>query len=184
MFGPLNEKYELWHPVMPNIGSLAHTHPRFTLKGVNFFFILTPTFECRIDCAPEQCERSIRGIPYPKLEQFAKGLLDTQQYADLSDLVDGMNLDEAWGEAHLQFDQPAPIDYIRKKNKMILESLPGRPSAVLALLSEKPNPRESWQHIVRTKGKRINDELPGGRYVTRFRKVGSRDPTENKDRVV
>jgi hypothetical protein len=169
---------------MPNIGSLAHTHPRFTLKGVNFFFILTPTFECRIDGAPEQCERSIQEIPYPKLEQFAKGLLDTQQYADLSDLVDGMNLDEEWGEAHLQFDQPAPIDYIQKKNEMILESLPGRPSALLALLSEKPNPREIWRHIVRTKGKRISDELPGHRYVTRFRKVGSRDPRENKDRVV
>ncbi|KAK4456833.1 hypothetical protein QBC42DRAFT_214098, partial [Cladorrhinum samala] len=102
---PLNEKYEPWHRIMPEAKMLMHTYPRFTLKGVNFFFIILPSFECLLSPKPENCERSASGIPYPKLELFAQSLMDLQQYADLDDLVDGMDLDQAWGEAHLQLDK-------------------------------------------------------------------------------
>ncbi|KAK4236618.1 hypothetical protein C8A03DRAFT_45417 [Achaetomium macrosporum] len=182
---PLNETYELWHSVQPQVGSLIHTYPRFTRKGVNFFFILMPAFECFIDCSPDQCERSPRGIPYPTLENFAQSLLDTQQYADLADLVDGMDLDEEWGESHLQLDA-SPIGWIREKNELIARSLPEdmRASAIFSMLTETPEPREAWLRTVRTKHKRINDELPKHRYLTRYRKVGSRDPRENQGREV
>jgi hypothetical protein len=185
--GPLNDTYELWHPVQPQVGSLVHTYPRFTRRGVNFFFLLTPAFEWRIDCcsSPEQCERSPRGVPYPALANLAQSLLDTQQYADLADLVDGMDLDEEWGESHLRLDA-SPIDWIREKNELIARSLPEsmRASAVFSMLTETPDPREAWLRTVRTKHKRINDELPKHRYLTRYRKVGSADPRENEGREV
>lgn len=184
---PLNDKYEVWHPVMPEPGLLIHTYPRFTLKGVNFFFMLFPAFDCLLSPSPDQCEHSASGIPYPKLEPFAQSLLDLQQYADLADLVDGMDLDEAWGETHLQLDKPPPVEYIRKKNDMIARSLAGSMAdgAFLALLSERPRlARDVWLRTVSTKHRRINDELPRERYLTRFRKVGSKDPRENKKREV
>ncbi len=147
-----------------------------------------PAFECLLSPSPDQCEKSASGIPYPKLELFAQSLLNLQQYADLNDLVDGMDLDEAWGETHLlQLDKPAPVEYIREKNDMIASSLPESKKSVafLCLLSERPRPaRDEWLRIVRTKHQRINDELPRHRYLTRFRKVGSRDPRENKNREV
>ncbi|KAK3988040.1 hypothetical protein QBC44DRAFT_269911 [Cladorrhinum sp. PSN332] len=184
---PLNEKYEVWHRIMPEPKTLVHTYPRFTLKGVNFFFLIVPSFECLLSPSPDQCERSPSGIPYPKLELFAQSLLDLQQYADLTDLVDGMDLDQAWGETHLQLDKPPPIEHIRKKNTMIARSLPEDMGefAELSLMSERVRPsRDIWQRIVSTKHRRINDELPRHRYITRFRKVGSKDPRENKEREV
>lgn len=129
---------------------LMHTYPCFTLKGVNFFFIILPALECLLDPAPDRCERSHSGIPYPKLDLFAQNLLDLQQYADLADLVDGMNLDEAWGGAHLQLDKPPPLEHIREKNDMIARALPEDMRKVfgLTLLSERPRPsRETWQRI-------------------------------------
>jgi len=166
---------------------LMHTYPRFTLKGVNFFFIILPSFECLLSPKPENCERSASGIPYPKLELFAQSLMDLQQYADLDDLVDGMDLDQAWGEAHLQLDKPPPMEHIREKNEIIARSLPEDMGNVadLMLLSESPRPtREIWHLSVSNKGRRINDELPRDRYLTRFRRVGTGDPRENKKREV
>jgi len=183
---PLSDKYELWHAMMPQPGSLVHTYPRFTLKGVNFFFVLMPAFEYLIDCSPDQCERSPGGIVYPKLEHFAQGLLDTQRYADLADLIDGMDLDEAWGEAHLQLDKPMPVEYIKEKNGLIAHHCPESMKSGLpfALLSESPRARDVWLRQVRTKDRRINEELGRHRFLTRFRKVGSADPRENKGREV
>lgn len=187
---PLSEKYDLWHPVLPTAGSLAHTYPRFTLKGINFFFILTPSFECNIACRPEDFERSPRGVPYPKLEVFAQSLIDTQQWADLADLVDGMDLCEIFGEWNLLFTvneevNPEVVEYIREKNARITAAFEGTGmSPVLARLSERPKPWELWMRILRNKTRRINEELPRERYLTRFRKVDSPDPREIPDREV
>ncbi|KAK3309445.1 uncharacterized protein B0T15DRAFT_515521 [Chaetomium strumarium] len=96
-----------------------------------------------------------------------------------------MDLDEEWGENHLQLDAP-PVDWIREKNELIARSLPEgmSASAAFSMLTETPEPREAWLRTVRTKHKRINDELPKHRYLTRYRKVGSPDPRENKGREV
>ncbi len=100
-------------------------------------------FECRVDCSPDQYKRNPSGIPYPKPEHLAQSLLDTQHYTDLTDLVDGMDLDDAWGETYLQLDGPPPIEYIRDKNERIACSLPASMKAgtVFALLSETPGAR-------------------------------------------
>lgn len=184
---PLNARYEPWINVMPQPRSLIHTYPHFTLKDVNFFFFIMPAFEYRIDCDPEKCERSHMGVPYPKLEHFAQSLLDTQQYADLDDLVDGMNLTEEWGEKYLDLDKQGEAEYIKEKNRKILASvdLEANPAAIMMTLVQRPvDKRAKWVRSVRNKARRINDELPKDKYETRFRIKGRGDPRLNKNRQV
>lgn len=64
------------------------------------------------------------GAPYPNLEVFAQSLLDTQRLVDLTDLVDGMNLTEEWGEQHLDLDKTSDVLYAEKKNEKIRASVP------------------------------------------------------------
>ncbi|KAK3308353.1 uncharacterized protein B0T15DRAFT_105873 [Chaetomium strumarium] len=175
-------QYELLKPAMPQPRSLIHTYPLFKLKGAGFSFFLVPASEPHVSCEPAVCERSHNGIPYPKLEHFAQSLLDTQKYADLEDLVDGMDLDEAWGEANLQLDQ-VPSDYINHKNTLICQSLPGLPGLV-ASLSTIPDARREWMRTVQGKRSRMVPKYPHEKYATRFRLKGSPDPRMNQERQV
>jgi hypothetical protein len=177
-----NPEYELLKPVMPQPRSLIHTYPLFKQKGLGFTFFLVPASEPHVSCDPAECERSHNGIPYPKLEHFAQSLLDTQKYADLEDLVDGMDLDEAWGEANLDFDH-APIDYINRKNALIRQSLPGLPG-LMALLSTTPDARREWMRAVQGKRSRMVPKHSEEKYATRFRLKGSPDPRLNQERRV
>jgi hypothetical protein len=77
----------------------SHTYLHFTLKGINLFFILLPTFDYLIDYRPERCKPSPSGIPYPKLEHPTHALLDTQQYTKLANPVDGMDLERCGARA-------------------------------------------------------------------------------------
>lgn len=172
---PLNEKYYPWPKILPQPGTNIHTYPRFTLKGVNFFFYISPAFEHRIDCDPQKCESSKLGVPYPKLEVFVQSLLETQRWLDLQNVVDGMNLTEEWGHDHLEFSGAGLEDYFREKNKRILESIPeGIPDLITML--PHPDLKAQWQKIVRNKEKRIGFKLPKDKYETRFRIKGSGDP--------
>lgn len=106
---------------------LIHTYPFFKLQGAVFTLFIIPASKSTIDCNPDKCERSHSGIPYPKLEHFTQSLLDAQKNYDLEDLVDGMDLDDAWGVANLQLGR-IPIDSINRKNELIRESPRARSS--------------------------------------------------------
>lgn len=178
---PLNEKYDPWPKIMPQPGTMIHAYPCFTLKGVNFFFYISPAFENRADCDPEKCEKSKLGVPYPKLELFAQGLLETQRFHDLENLVDGMNLTEEWGNEHLDFSGAGLEDYVKEKNRRIRESLPD--SAIFGM-GLCPDLKAQWQKMVRNKEKRIGTELPKEKYETRFRIRGWGDPRLRENRQV
>ena len=175
-------QYEILRSIMPQPQSLIRTYPLFKLNEASFTFLLTPAFERHADCSPDKLEYSHNGIPYPKLEHFAQSLLDTQNYADLEDLVDGMDLDEAWGEANLDFEH-IPIDYIKRKNELICESLPGLPG-LMASLSTTPDPKGAWTRAVRGKRARMMPKYSEELYATRFRLIGSPDPRMDKSRQV
>ncbi len=83
---------------------------------------------------------------HPKLEHFARSLLDGQKYHDLEDLVDGIDLDYAWGVADLQPGR-IPVDSINRKNELIRESLLSLPG-LIASLSTVPDDRRSWAAAV------------------------------------
>ncbi|KAH6850468.1 hypothetical protein B0I37DRAFT_114946 [Chaetomium sp. MPI-CAGE-AT-0009] len=173
--------YEMLKPTMSQPKSLIHTYPLFKLKHAAFTFSLVPDSEPYIDCDPAKCERSHGGIPYPKLEQFAQSLLDTQNYAGLEDLIDAMDLDEEWGYANLDLDR-VPIEYIRRKNELICESRPGLPG-LMAALSLSPDARREWTRAVLGKVARMTPKYSEAIYATRFRLKGSPDPRLDGNRV-
>ncbi|KAH6641303.1 hypothetical protein F5144DRAFT_483142 [Chaetomium tenue] len=177
-----NHDYETLQPVMPQPKSLIHTCPLFKLKHVAFTFFLVPASEPFIDCDAAERERSYNGIPYPKLEHLAQSLLDTQNYAGLEDLVDGMDLDEKWGYANLDLDR-VPIEYIKRKNELICESRPGLPG-LMASLSLAPDARREWARVVRGKVARMTPKYSEAIYSTRFRLRDSLDPRLDRNRQV
>ncbi|KAK7418609.1 hypothetical protein QQZ08_011193 [Neonectria magnoliae] len=79
-------------PPPPVPKSLRHMHPTFRLRGVSYYFILVPSSCCFIDPEMENCDLSKMGIPYPK------------HGSNIVDFIDGMNLDEKWGEENINFD--------------------------------------------------------------------------------
>jgi hypothetical protein len=173
----LSEKYDSWPRIMPQGGTMIHSYSCFTLKGVNFFFYISTTFDHRVSCDPEKCEMSKLGVPYPKLELFAQSLLETNRFHDLENLVDGMNLTEEWGDEHLNFSLDGLKEYAKEKNKRIRETLPESDTKMSTFgMAVCPNPLALWQKLVRNKEKRIGIELPKEKYETRFRIRGSGDP--------
>lgn len=156
---------------------MHHTFPRFKLKGIDLSFVVIPSEDCHLDCEPSKFEWSENGIPYPKLEVFAQSLLDTYSLVDLTDLVDGMDLTEEWGSAHLDLSGTNDIAWATQKNERIRASVPLTDYSFLLEPSEASwNSRDTWEDIVRTKRRRIGLELPAERYVTRFRHRGGEDP--------
>ncbi|KAB8209896.1 hypothetical protein BDV34DRAFT_210038 [Aspergillus parasiticus] len=108
-------------------------------------------------------DRSPSGLPYPKLESFAQSLLDTQRRSDLSDLVDGMNLNVAYAK--------------QQNEKMAASAAPGEDPLDYHGVPTHPTPlREIWQEIVRGEQKRIGIELPTEYFATRFFAHGQGDP--------
>jgi hypothetical protein len=89
------------------------------LKGIDLSFVVIPSEDCHLDCEPSKFEWSKNGIPYPKLEVFAQSLLDTYSLVDLTDLVDGMDLTEEWGSAHLDLSGTNDIAWATQKNERI-----------------------------------------------------------------
>ncbi|KAJ4302019.1 hypothetical protein N0V88_002152 [Collariella sp. IMI 366227] len=174
--------YKTLEPATPQPKSLVHTYPLFKLKGAEFTFALVPTFQSSVDCDPTKCERSHNGIPYPQLRYFVQSLLDTQKYADLEDLIDGMNLDEAWGAENLDLDG-VPREHINRKNEKICESLPGLPG-LMASLSTTPDARREWAQALQGKRSRMVPKYPEDKYATRFRLLESPDPRLDLDREV
>lgn len=158
--------------------SLHHTFPRFKLKGVNLRFLLVQSEDCHLDCEPSQMERSKSGLPYPKLEVFAQSLLGIQDRVALTDLVDGMDLTEEWGEEHLSLDGTSDILYAKRKNEKIRASGPQDDTwgGMIELPVHPVNLRETWQDIVRTKERRIGIECPKEFFATRFFVRGRGDP--------
>ncbi|KAI0004404.1 hypothetical protein F4779DRAFT_74419 [Xylariaceae sp. FL0662B] len=182
---PLNNVYEPWIKILPQVRSLLHTYPRYTLKGVDFSFFIIPAFEYCMQWGPSDLERSKLNIPFPKLELFAQSLLDTQRRLDLANLIDGMDLSEDWAEEHLNLDKPELLEYAKEKNSRLIAARGELPTVAVPTLRETPRDlRQEWQNIVRGKRRRINIELPPHLYLTRFRMVGSQDPRLRENRNI
>ncbi|PLB51558.1 hypothetical protein P170DRAFT_461770 [Aspergillus steynii IBT 23096] len=173
---PHDKVYQPWKPENFQPGALTHTFPRFKLRGVSLRFQILPSDDCAFNIY--DVDRSPSGLPYPKLESYAQSLLDTQRRVDLTDLIDGMNLTEEWGEEHLNLDKMTDVAYAKQKNAKILASmLPGEDPFDYPGVPAHARPlREIWQEIDRGKQKRISLELPVEYFATRFFAYGQGDP--------
>jgi hypothetical protein len=141
--------------------SRRHTYPCLRLKGYDFYVVLVPSSNCFVDpsCA-NHVERSRHGVPYASLVQFARSLLVQQQWADIADLIDGMNLDVEWGLQNIDFDK--------------LQEMAGI-----------PNLERIWRQLASADAKEQRIEpLKKGRYLTRWRSTRFPEDPRTRDRPV
>jgi len=176
--------YELCAPRPPQIGRLYHMFPLFKYKGLIQWIQLVPSQDCHFTCTPSNFEKSDKGLPYVRLDVFAQSLLDTNDWIDLVDLVDGMDLSLEWGIENLQLDGTNDVSWAERKNETIKASVPLTDTSCLLEMPTGPfSRREYWEQIVGSKMDRIGSELPKEFYATRFRPKGSKDPRLPRDEV-
>ncbi|KLJ06478.1 hypothetical protein EMPG_10125 [Blastomyces silverae] len=157
--------------------SMIHTYPRFKVRDLHLFFVLTPDDDYHFNCSSSNIERSYLGLPYPKLQLHAQSLLDSHDLVSLTDLIDGMNLTEEWGQQNLDLSNSQDIVWAKRKNREIQEIIPDPDESCWHEKIEKPFSRaETWAEIVRTKERRLGDECPRETWATRFRAHNSEDP--------
>ena len=157
--------------------SLLHTYPRFQGRGTDFYFFLVPARDVHIDCEPRNFTRSVRGLPYPKLDVFIQSCLDSRNELQLSDVIDGTDLPEEWGEEHLELDGFHDVQWAVDKNRRGMEFENGKFAHWAPFAYGYPrNRREMWQSMVRTKKARLDWTTPSSIFATQYRIKGSPDP--------
>ncbi|KAJ3465070.1 hypothetical protein MRS44_005728 [Fusarium solani] len=151
-----NDLYEPVKLLPPVVKSLRHLNPTFQLKGVGYFFFLTPSSRCFINLEMENCDISKKGILYPKMPQFARSLLVLQNGSNIADFIDGMDLDEEWAEENIDFDdlQVKGVEFSKMQNAELQ-------AARLGELNVRINYRELWNAIVSEKEGRIESMKKG-----------------------
>ncbi|KAH9874916.1 hypothetical protein J1614_004404 [Plenodomus biglobosus] len=114
LFRDKPEQFEPFQPsAMKRAMGIEDYFPRFKFVGLRLFFILMSSQAHDIPCKPENIEYSQMGLPYPKLPIYAQSLLDTRNFIDLVDLIDGMNLTRKWGEENLNLEGTINADWGR-----------------------------------------------------------------------
>ncbi|KAF1961479.1 hypothetical protein CC80DRAFT_437292 [Byssothecium circinans] len=159
---------------------IEHLFPRFKSKGLQLFFILMSAQACHIPCRPENIEYSLMGLPYPKLSIYAQSLLDTRNFVDLEDLIDGMNLTLDWGVENLDLEGTIDADWGRWRANLLIggQATEDQDPGWCAI---PPKRLDAWMERVSNEAKKIRQGhkyLPN--YETRFWKRGQKDPRLRK----
>lgn len=147
--------------------SLLHTRPTFVMAGVCFYFVLVPTSGCFVDPRrPDECERSKQDIPYPRMAPMARSVLVQQnERCIMNDFIDGMDLDKAWAEAHVDFAD------LQVRGRAFTEEFNAALAAQgLRTLKLDVDYRSLWNRAVDDKEKRI-EPMKKGRYKSRWRQI-------------
>jgi hypothetical protein len=178
------DKPDTFEPFQPSALSrdqgMEHLFPRFKFEGLRLFFILMSAQAWHIPCRPENIEYSSTGLPYPKLPIFAQSLLDTRNFVDLEDLVDGMNLTLNWGIENLDLEGTIDTDWARWKAKLLFgEQAPE--DDVPGWCADPKKRLSAWTEMVSDEAKKMRQ---GHKYLpiyeTRFWKRGQKDPRLRK----
>lgn len=157
--------------------SLIHTYYRFKAKGASFYFILIPSKDVHITCEPSNFTRSLRGLPYPKLDIFIQSCLDTCDELQLCDVVDGSNVSEQWGEDYLELDGYNDIEWARDLNQRGRDFKDGKFAHWAPFVPETTKSRRAmWQSKVRTKQDRLDWTKPKDVFLTQYCIIGAPDP--------
>lgn len=174
LIGAEKDRFEPFMPsAMKRARDISHLYPRFKFKGLRLFFTFLASKACHIVCEPQNIEHSDNGIPYPQLHIFAQSLLDSGNFMDLEDLIDGMNLTPEWGEQNLHLDGTIDGDWLRWRKSSLL----GREPTEKELIKNLPERRETWMKSASAEAKKTRQ---GIKYregmVTRWRREGDDDP--------
>lgn len=119
-------------------------------------------------------------MPYASLVQFARSVLVQQLVADISDLIDGMDLDIEWGERNIGFEtlQEEGVGFAeRRTQRLKSQGCDGGLSG--------QDMTKMWRDSASQEAKECRIEpLKQGRYFTRWRRIKSPEDPRIKDRPV
>lgn len=115
----LSNSHEILVPALPSpiggVPCLLRIFPRFKVVGQTDFWLLVTASYCRFPCSPSNIVKSLGNLPFPKLPIYAQVLLDTQNIADLEELINGMNLYDEWGEENLDIDGEDHVEWAQRR---------------------------------------------------------------------
>lgn len=189
VFRQADDYYEPSAPPPPVPKSLRHVSPTFKSREADFHLLLTPSRWQFLDPArPGTCiERDSRHglLPYPRQPHFARALLVLQNGADVADLIDGMDLDAQWGEAHLDFDdlQARALPFLEALNEDMMTGGALDRTGLPLLSTNNLDFRRRWNDIVEKKPMRI-EPLKQGRYKTPWRRIQDDSDPRTQNRPV
>ncbi len=164
-------------------GSLVHTYPRWRLRNVAFCFVLVPSRDVHMHGMDQAAAadpdsvivRSLgSGLPYPLLDVYIQSLLDSANRVDLTDAVDGSNVSEGWGLAHLDLDGSHDVPWAEWKAKAIRASTGGSP--MTGVITRPHSRREMFRVAVQFKQARLGWTRPSELFLTPFRMRDEPDP--------
>ncbi|CVL07742.1 hypothetical protein LB506_012689 [Fusarium annulatum] len=172
---PHSATYHLAEPWDTPSSSLLHTWHRFNHNETDFCFVIVPDRDVHIVCEPSNFTRSLRGLPYPKLDVFIQSCLDTGDELKLCDVIDGTDLPEEWGEENLELDGTNDVDWAIEANKRGSE-FQDEQFAGWSIFACKPKSRRAmWQSYVRTKKDRLDWTKPSHVFTTQYRIIDTPD---------
>lgn len=176
---PYSSEYRLLKPwPHPTPGSLNYTYGRFKSKGKDHYFVLVPSEDAHIVISPGNLTRSIRGLPYPKLEVFIQSCLERAEKLELEDVIDGSNVSEQWGEEFLDLEGTNDTDWAERMCQKGVEFAKGDRDLEWWVFFRTADfsKRELWQEAVRNKERRRGLDKPASVFLTQYRAIGSTDP--------
>ncbi|KAI0205495.1 hypothetical protein F4808DRAFT_472195 [Astrocystis sublimbata] len=171
---PHSSEYCMVEPWSHPSSSLLHTYNRFKGRGTDFHFILVPANDVHIVCEPSNLTRSLRGLPYPRLDVYIQSCLDTGDRLQLCDVIDGTDLPEQWGEDNLDLEGFNDMEWSKGINKRGMEFANGK-FAHWAPSTKKMKKRDMWQSLVRSKNDRLDWTKPSDIFITQYRIRGEPD---------
>ncbi|KAF5551070.1 hypothetical protein FMEXI_3553 [Fusarium mexicanum] len=153
---PHSATYHVAKPWDTPSSSLIHTWHRFKHCETNFSFVLVPDRDVHIVCEPSNFTRSLRGLPYPKLDVFIQSCLDSGDELQLCDVIDGTDLPEEWGEENLELDGTNDVEWAIEANERGRKSKNEKFANWCTFPINRKCRRAMWQSYVRTKKDRLD----------------------------
>ncbi|KAK3080349.1 hypothetical protein LTS18_002237, partial [Coniosporium uncinatum] len=129
--------------------SLAHTYHRFSVRGWDCTFILVPSNDIHLSYEPAHIQRSLNGLPYPRLDVFVQSLLDTYNIVALCDVVDGTDVSLDWGSQHLDLAGTNDVQWAIQTNSRLRDLCGGNGPAYWIVMLPTGTVKKSnlWEDI-------------------------------------
>ncbi|KAM5387253.1 hypothetical protein ACJA88_001605 [Fusarium oxysporum] len=172
---PHSATYHVAEPWDTWSSSLLHTWHRFKHHETNFSFVLVPDRDVHIVCEPPNFTRSLRGLPYPRLDVFIQSCLDSGDELQLCDVIDGTDLPEEWGEKNLELDGTNDVEWANEATRRSDEYKGGKYPNWSPFACNRRSRRAMWQSYVRTKRDRMDWTKPSHVFTTQYHIIDTPD---------
>jgi hypothetical protein len=156
--------------------SLAHKYTWFRGKELDYEFCLVPSTHARIPIDKGVVCRSPNGVPYAPLNDLVQSYLDIHDLVSLCDIVDGANLDDMWGQLHLDLNGITDLEWAQQRNAELM----GGEGKIDPLLLGSAFPTAQvkktllWRKTTEEKKQRLEQMMvPQDLFETRFMLKGS-----------